>query len=236
MRLGILSVLIERYARRIPQHSLFDEDSDDVEPSRPLKVDAGVADGARLHLLHKYERPYFFGIDALCDAGSENAEQFLQLAARLVSLSETRLIGGKDAMLASGVQHRFLRERASEMVAEWDFPESRLVRRLADGLAAQCLAKSLEGNASLGGGATAFGIPQDEFGTILEDHPRLARVLQFGVAYNAFVLVPNHGTKKRLWCLIELGGVLLLHHGLTLRRGGFLERRVGDLVRLLDEA
>ena len=235
LRLGILSVLLERYARRIPQPSLFDEDSNDLEPSRPLKVDAGVADGARLHLLHKYERPYFFGIDALCDAGSENAEQFLQLAARLVSLSETRLIGGKDAMLTSGVQHKLLRERASEMVAEWDFPESRLVRQLADGVAAQCLTKSLEGNASLGGGATAFGIPQDEFGTILEIHPRLARVLQFGVAYNAFVLVPNHGTKRRLWCLIELGGVLLLHHGLTLRRGGFLERSVGDLVRLLDE-
>ena len=71
LRLGILSVLFERYARRIPQPNLLSEGPDDVDPRRPLKVDAGVADGARIHLLHRYGRPYFFGIDTLCDASSE---------------------------------------------------------------------------------------------------------------------------------------------------------------------
>ena len=230
VQLGILSVLIERYAKRVPQHSLFD----DVEPTRPLSVDAGVADGARIHLLHNFDRPYYFGVDTLCDASSENAEQFLQLAARLVSQSETQLIRrGNDPVLPSTVQHKLLRERAAQLIREWDFPQCGLVRRLAAGIATQCLAKSREGNAPLGGGANGVGIPQDQFDSIPNSNPGLARVIKFGVAYNAFALVPNHRTKNRTWCLIELGGVLLLHHGLTLKRGGFLERRVDDLVKML---
>ena len=194
LRLGILSVLLERYAKRIPQRGLFDNRADDAEPSRPLTVDAGVADGARIHLLHEYGRPYFFGVDTLCDASSENAEQFLQLTARLVAQSETQLIRRiGEPTLASSVQHKLLRERATEMVHEWDFPQFKLVRRLADGIAAQCLTRSLEGNASLGGGATAFGIPQEEFDTIPKRNPDLAR--------SSSSASP---TMRSLWCPITV--------------------------------
>jgi len=235
LRLAMLAILLERYWKRVPQKGLFEDGDEDSDPSRPITADSGVADGARIHLLHDYQRPYFYGIDTLCDASSENAEQFLQLAARLVAQSETQLIRAHPATLSSTLQNKLLRERAGEIVKAWDFPQHQLVRRLAEGVAKECVAKSLEGNASLEGGASAFGIPQEDFDTISTKHPDLARVLQFGIAYNAFTLIPEHRTKKRLWCLIELGGTLLLHHGLTLKRGGFLERRITDLQRLIGD-
>ncbi|MEZ5319714.1 MAG: hypothetical protein R2752_20100 [Vicinamibacterales bacterium] len=235
VRLAMLSILLHRYLKRVPQRSLLEDTEEANAPARPIVADSGVADGAKIHLLHQFKRPYYYGIDTLCDASSENAEQFLQLAARLVAQSETLLIRGKPPTLRSGQQHHLLRERATEIVEQWDFPHCRTVRRMADRIAQQCVEKSLEQNASLGGGANAIGIPQEEFEAIPKEYPDLARVLQFAVAYNALTLVPNHGTKKRLWCLIELGGALVLHHGLTLRRGGFLERRTADLLQIFGE-
>jgi hypothetical protein len=73
---------MNRYAKRIPQTGLFGENAD-PDPSRPLAVDSSVFEASRLHLFHSYRRPYYFGIDDLCDASSENAEQFLRLAAIL---------------------------------------------------------------------------------------------------------------------------------------------------------
>lgn len=236
VKLEMLSILMNRYLNRVPQRSFLEVTDDEPTLARPLVADSSIADGAKVHLLHQYKRPYYYGIDTLCDASSENAEQFLQLAARLVAQSETLLIRGKPSTLRAALQHQLLRQRATEMVEQWDFPQCRFVRKIVDRIGAQCLDKSLEQNASLGGGANAIGIPQEEFDEIPSKFPELARVLQFAVAYNAITLVPNHGTKKRLWCLIELGGVLLLHYGLTLRRGGFLERRTDDLVQMLGEA
>ncbi|HEY3852916.1 MAG TPA: hypothetical protein VGO67_00820 [Verrucomicrobiae bacterium] len=236
VRLAMTAVLLHRYAKRTPARSLFDDSSADIEPSKPLTADISVFDAAKLHLLHKYDRPFYCGIDDVCDASSENAEQFLRLAAALVNTAATQIIKAKAPSLDAKTQQRLLKGTAEEVIKAWDFPESERVKVLVTKISAMCLKVSLEGNAPLGPGANAYGILQKDFEAVVKDFPALARVLQFAVAYNAISLVPHYPCKKQEWCLLELGGMVILKHGLTLKRGGFIEGDSRQLSQLLEAA
>lgn len=200
------------------------------EPKKEITAKASVLEGAKIHLLHEFNRPYYYGIDALCDGSSENAEQFLHLAGRIVSASEAKIIRGTTGVLSAQYQDRLLRDRARDIVRQWAFPKYAEVKRLCDHIADQCLEKSLEPNAPCGGGAYAFGILQEEFASLSSGHPYLAQILKFGIAYNALSVKPYHGTKNKIWTLIELSGPVLISNGLTFARGGFLERGIDDLL------
>jgi hypothetical protein len=237
VKLAMLHILLHRYIKRVPQASLFDDEGVEEAPipNKKITADSGVADGAKILLLHEYNRPYYYGIDTVCDGSSENAEQFLQLSGRLVEASEARVIRGKRASLPAKYQHQLLTYRSEAIIREWIFPRHEQVGRLCDYIADQCVAKSLEPNAPLGGGANAIGILEDEFKNILKKHAELAHVIKYGVAYNALAIKRQYKTKNRMWTLIELTGPLLIAKGLTLARGGFIEREVRDLTKALEE-
>lgn len=235
VRLAMLHILLHRYAKRTPQRDLFDAHALDPEPAKPIVADSTVADGARLWLFHEFDRAYYYGIEDLCDASSENAEQFLHLAAGLVESIANNIVRGKTRSLTAKAQHKHLTKKAVDTVDAWEFPHFGVIRKLVDALAERCHAASLASNAWLGAGANAYGIPQDEFENIAREHPRLAHTLQFGVAYNALTLVPRYTCKDTLWCLVELGGIVKVARGLTLKRGGFLEGSAAELAKLLDE-
>lgn len=237
--LAMLLVMMHRSEVRRPKagRSLFDaEERDEVESelSRPVAANDAVYEAATFQLFHSYERPYYYGIDAICDAGSENAEQFLRLAAELVEAVVTQLARSKPPSLSPMTQHKLLRETAHRIMEKWSFPQDSAVRRLVTRIADECLSKSLEPNGAVI--ANAFGIPQAEFDALPKGDPIVARILQFAVAYNAITLVPNHNCQNEVWCLLELGGIALLKHGLTLKRGGFIKGNAARLREFVEEA
>src|SRR5205085_11342769 len=103
-----------------------------------------------IHLLHDYDRSYYIGIDDLCDASSENAEQFLHLAAGLVDDVAARLIRSRPPSLDAVTQHKRLRQMAEQAIDRWNFPQYQMVRHVVTRLAERCLANSLAPNAPLG--------------------------------------------------------------------------------------
>jgi len=223
--LSMLCIMMHRFAirrgRRDP--TLFDMEDDERESDIRVAANDSVYAAALFQLFHHHGRPYYCGIDDVCDASTENAEQFLQLAAELVEGVVTQVARGKPALLTPERQHSLLRRRGERIMEGWRFPQDGRVRKLVGKIAQRCLEKSLEPNGAVL--ANAIGIPQEQFDTLAEEHTELAGVLQFAIAYNAITLVPHHSCKHKTWCLLELGGMALLRYGLTLKRGGFIESR-----------
>ena len=222
-------ILMHRYAIRTAGKTKSLLPDQEPEPRQALTAKSSVADAARITLHQMYGRPFHFGLDNLCDASNENAEIFLQLAGALVARMETRAIRNEDPALSPSAQQTALAVRAAEMVDLWSFPFSTGIRKLIDRVAADCLSISKEANASLGSGANAVGIPEAEMSELLASDSELALALKYAIAYGAIIAVRDYGQGNKLWCLLELSGPVCLKFGLTLKRGGFLERHVDDL-------
>ncbi|MCM0751654.1 hypothetical protein DEA98_10780 [Brucella pseudogrignonensis] len=207
--------------------SLFEDF--DPDPKSPLKADSGVSEAARFHLSDNWKRAYHYGISDLCDASNENAELFLQFAGALARM-ETRVIRGKNPGLNAAAQENVLVEKARSIMDGWSFAFARRVRLFVDAIARECLEVSRSPNARLGAGANAIGIPEEEIQELLRGESELAFVLKHALANGAIIVRRNYGQGGRSWCLIELSGTVCLAHGLTFKRGGFLEKRISYLL------
>jgi len=232
--MAALRILIYRERNKTPQIDLLgDEELLDEPVTDDKKVKSSVLEGARVQLMHEFERPYYFGMDKLIAASNWNIEQFVQLAGTLVDELLARVIRNREPYLAPKAQHVALVNQAKRAMDDWDFPYNAVVRVLVKEIAAQCLTKTLQGNAPLGAGANAIGVPQEEMDAVLRRDGRLARVLHFAFAYNALMFVPDYHCKGKIWCLLELGALPNLAYGLPLSRGGFIESTLRKLQAMV---
>lgn len=229
-----LRILIYREKKKTPQIDLLGDDELLDEPtSDDKKVNSTVLEGARVQLMHEFERPYYFGMDKLISASNSNIEQFVRLAGTLVDELLARVIRNREPFLSPKAQHVAMVGQAKQAMSDWDFPYNNVVRALVKEIATQCIARTLQENAPLGAGANAVGIPQEEMDAVLRRDGRLARVLHFAFAYNALVFVPSYRCKNKVWCLLELGALPNLAYGLTLNRGGFIESTLRKLQAMV---
>ncbi|WP_193368050.1 hypothetical protein [Pelagibius marinus] len=229
--LAMKRILLHRYAVRIARStpSLFEEI--DPDPKTPLKADADVAHGARLHLHHEYGRPLHYGVDDICDASNENAEVFLQLAGALVANVETRAIRNNPLALPAREQQSILIDKAKTIMDEWAFPHAQRVREMVDTIGNDCRAESLLSNAPLGAGANAIAILEEEMENLSFDD-ELGAILKYAIANGAITIERNYGQGSKLWALIELTGTVGLVYGLTFNRGGFLPQKIDYLRKI----
>ncbi|KQX38204.1 hypothetical protein ASD04_11330 [Devosia sp. Root436] len=226
VKLKVASILLHRYTGRT-QTSLFDDE--DPEPSRELSIGPEVIVGAKLQLMHETGAPFYYGFSDLADGSWENAQQFLTFAAAIVDAIETKIIRDRGHILDAAEQNKILRKVARSLVDEWNFPFSTEVKLLTDWIAQVALARTMLPNAPLSAGANSVAIPQEQFDALKESNDKLLSVLKYGVAYNAISILTKRSIKNRLWTILELGGPLVLMHGLPLRRGGTVHKTLKEL-------
>lgn len=225
---AVTHIMLERELKRTPQRSLFGALVEDSSEEDLSKLQRAVVTGAELQLLHRFDRPFYFGFERLADAANDNIEQFVSLASVLVDRLETQAIRGRQLALDARQQHKAVREQAAKLIGQWDFPYAPQVRKLVDFIGGKCEEITLRPNAPLSDGANAFGILLTDMAR-LESNDELARVLHYALAYQALVLVEPYECKGKTWALFELGGVSILAKGLTHSRGGFVEGTLHQL-------
>lgn len=234
-KLAALRILVNREINNTPQMDFLGqpEADHDGDSDGNSKVKPSVVEGGRIQMMHEFERPLYFGIDRISDASNANIEQFISLAGPIVSELIVRIVRGKPPSLPASSQHLALKNRAEEIMRAWDFPYHAQVAGLVEWISSQCLEKTLLPHAPLDSGANAVGVLQHDMDKAMRKSELLAKVLHFAFAYKALVMVPGYNCKGKVWCLLELGGIPIINAGLTLNRGGFVEKKVSDIELVL---
>lgn len=235
--LAALRILIHREINKTPQLSFLEDDREIEQPhgeDKPVK--SALLDGAKIQLLHQFRKPYYYGFNKIIEAANFNIEQFIKLSDILVDNMIAIIIKGKkNRSLTAKMQHEALTELCTATLKEWDFPFHVYTRKLVQHIASRCEEITLRPNAPLDAGANAIGVAQSSMDTALESSDRLSRVLHFAFANNALNYIPNYSCKGKTWCLLELGAIPCIAHGLTLRRGGFVEGTLSELEKSITE-
>lgn len=235
LKIAMMLIILNRMARKTPQRDLFFQD----EGAAPLEVNAqsDIYNAARFHLSHQHNLAFYFEFEDVCDCASQNIEQFLMFSRELVYFLSDQIGKGKPPSIRAPKQHELIFNCAQNAFELMNFPYSVEVKRLVDRLGERCALVSLDPGAWIGSGCSAYGIEQGEFDKFVKrkKNEKAVKVLKYAVAYNMLTLRHNYKCQGKEWCLLELSGIALVRHKLTLLKGGFDKGTAKELAELMEK-
>ena len=235
-----LEIIMER-DRKKAQKRLFQDDpvpDDDLEEK--LK---SVTPVSRFYIRTTYGIPYHFGFDALARLASYNMHQFLDLSSDLFDEMRNSVTLGTARPISPKRQQEILQAAAKRI---WD-EISRTVKNpgvmtFMDGVAEFCKQKTFLPNAPYGG-VTGIAISHPDLRRLRdpkllasdEKYRQLADILSTCFARNILEQDPqaSQGRPGTRHLVMYINRIYCVKYGLPTEYGGWQERSLDDLCRLL---
>jgi hypothetical protein len=228
--------------RAHPMMPLFDFPLEEAE----LEVSTGMRarDAAELFLAHEFELPYYAGPDTVARLASQNVDQFIALCGDLFEemLAETTL--SRRPHISAARQHNLLMAASERMWRDITrrVPYGRDVQQLLLGVVAFAQTETYRPTAPYPPGVTGTAIRMRERNVLLDERlrelrpggDRLLRTLGSAIAFNVIAAEPDHAVKGDQYMVFYLNRLLLPRAWLPLGRGGFREKPLHELERLLE--
>ena len=235
-----VEIIIQRQ-RSKPIQELFDLPLEEERSERDLT--GSVREAAELLLSREFDLPYYAGPDAIAKLGSQNIDQFLALCGDLFEemLASTTL--ARSPYLSASRQHKIIVESSERMWREIPrrVPHGRDVQRLLAGVLTLAQRETYRPTAPYSPGVTGTALKMRDRQLLLDPQvreslpggARLFDALGAAIAFNIFSAEVDRPVKGDRFMVLNINRLLLPRAWLPLGRGGFRDRRLEDLARLL---
>jgi hypothetical protein len=239
--------LTEGYQTRL-DGSIFDSDTQ-------MNI-SQLRGAAELFLSDEYKIPYYYGKNRINSLSSFNFEQYLMVAGDIFEESKARVFVGKNPAVSAERQHRIIKERSEE---RWKsipltIPNGLRIQEFLSKIGDFCNEETYQLNAPYSPGVSGIGIDPTEYSrlmnnvandkitirkqTSLEEYTAselgesssdlLADTIHSCITNSLVEYSPTKQGGKN-WIVLYLNRLLCVKFRLPLARGGWRQKRIGDL-------
>jgi len=225
-----------------PMTPLFDFPLEEQE----IAVSSGMRarDAAELFLAHEFGLPYYAGPDMVARLASQNVDQFLAVCGDLFEEMLAETVLNRRPHVSAARQHQLIVAASERMWRELTtrVPHGHDVQRLLLGVVDFAHKDTFRPTAPYAPGATGTAIRMRERDQLIDAASREAvsggerfvQALGSAIAFNVLSAEADRRVKGDHFMVLYLNRLLLPRVWLPLGRGGFREKPLHELIRLLD--